>query len=84
MQKFQEIKKSGHIFWVKKMDIQLSAVALGDLLQNVLRKSKKVWLCGNLHITACQEADKASVVLQLSESSFRLNGTVHAQEFSFL
>ena len=51
-------------------------------MSNVLRKSQKEQLCQNFNISTSQEAFEAAVVLELSESSFRLNGTVATKQLS--
>ena len=50
---------------------------------NVLRKPQKEQLCQNFNVSTGQEALEAAVVLELSESSFRLDGTVAAKQLSF-
>lgn len=49
---------------------------------NVLRKPQKEQFCQNLNIPTGQEAFEAAVVLELSESSFHLDGTVAPKQFS--
>ena len=50
---------------------------------NVLRKPQKEQLCQNFNVSTGQKALEAAVVLELSESSFRLDGTVAAKQISF-
>ena len=50
---------------------------------NVLRKPQKEQLCQNFNVSTGQKALKAAVVLELSESSFCLDGTVAAKQLSF-
>ena len=50
---------------------------------NVLRKPQKEQLCQNFNVSTGQEALEAAVVLELSESSLCLNGTVTAKQLSF-
>lgn len=49
---------------------------------NVLRKPQKEQFCQNLNVSAGQEAFEAAVVLELSESSFCLDGTVAPKQLS--
>lgn len=52
-------------------------------MSNVLRKPQKKQLCQNLNISIGQEAYEAAVVIELSESSLRLDGTVAPKQLSF-
>ena len=49
---------------------------------NVLRKPQKEQFCQNLNVSTGQEAFEAAVVLELSESPFRLDGTVAPKQLS--
>ena len=60
-----------------------TSVALGNKMCNVLRKPQKEQLCQNLNVSTGQEAFEAAVVLELSESSLYLNGTIAAKQLSF-
>ena len=50
---------------------------------NVLRKPQKEQFCQNFNVSIGQKALEAAVVLELSESSFHLDGTVAAKQLSF-
>ena len=52
-------------------------------MSNVLRKPQKEQLCQNLNISTGQKALEAAVVLELSESSLRLDGTAAPKQLSF-
>lgn len=52
-------------------------------MSNVLRKPQKKQFCQNLNVSTGQEAFEAAVVLELSESSLRLDGTVAPKQLSF-
>lgn len=52
-------------------------------MSNVLRKPQKKQFCQNLNVSTGQKAFEAAVVLELSESSLRLNGTVAPKQLSF-
>ena len=59
-----------------------ASVALGNEMCNVLRKPQKEQFCQNLNVSIGQETFEAAVMLELSESSFRLNGTIAAKQLS--
>lgn len=59
------------------------AVALGNEMSNILRKPQKEQFCQNLNVSTSQEAFEAAVVLELTESSLCLNGTIAAKQLSF-
>lgn len=52
-------------------------------MSNVLRKPQKKQLCQNLNISTGQKALEAAVVLELSEISLCLDGTVAPKRLSF-
>ena len=65
------------------MDFLLSGVALCDAFQDVLRQGQEKEFARHLQITAGQKTDKASIMFQLTESAFRLNGSIHPQNLPF-
>ena len=40
-------------------------------------------MCFSLYLAAHEKASEIAVLLQYSESTFNLNGTVHTQQYSF-
>ena len=52
-------------------------------MSNILRKPQKEQFCQNLNVSTSQEAFEAAVVLELTESSLCLNGTIAAKQLSF-
>lgn len=65
------------------MVFSFSGVALCNAFQQVLGQAQKIQFTADLYIAAGKEANKPTIVLQLSKGTLGLDRAVDSQQFSF-